>query len=130
MLNFPVNQRLWYALATEDIEPLKWALEATRERPRAAQWGQFPPSHDEQDLGRLTDEQRQKVFDACAPEKDMQIYDRGIRRRLAPMLHNDRRRMELAFSLLFSLPGTPMMQYGDEIGMGDDLSLTEREAGR
>ena len=53
----------------------------------------------------------------------MQLYDRGIRRRLAPMLGNDRRRLELAFSLLFSLPGTPMMQYGDEIGMGDDLSL-------
>jgi maltose alpha-D-glucosyltransferase / alpha-amylase len=130
MLNFPVNQRLWYALATEDIEPLKWALEATRERPRAAQWVQFLRSHDEQDLGRLTDEQRQKVFDACAPEKDMQIYDRGIRRRLAPMLHNDRRRLELAYSLLFSLPGTPMVQYGDEIGMGDDLSLPERECAR
>jgi maltose alpha-D-glucosyltransferase / alpha-amylase len=130
MLNFPVNQRLWYALATGDIEPLKWALEATRERPRAAQWVQFLRSHDEQDLGRLTDEQRRKVFEACAPDEDMQLYDRGIRRRLAPMLHNDRRRMELAFSLLFSLPGTPMMQYGDEIGMGDDLSLPERECAR
>jgi maltose alpha-D-glucosyltransferase/alpha-amylase len=130
MLNFPVNQRLWYALATGDLEPLKWALEATRERPRAAQWVQFLRSHDEQDLGRLTDEQRQKVFEACAPDEDMQLYDRGVRRRLAPMLHNDRRRMELAFSLLFSLPGTPMMQYGDEIGMGDDLSLPERECAR
>ncbi len=60
----------------------------------------------------------------------MQLYDRGIRRRLAPMLSNDRRRLELAFSLLFSLPGTPMMQYGDEIGMGDDLALDERECAR
>jgi maltose alpha-D-glucosyltransferase / alpha-amylase len=60
----------------------------------------------------------------------MQLYDRGIRRRLAPMLGNDRRRLELAFSLLFSLPGTPMLQYGDEIGMGDDLSLPERECAR
>ncbi len=60
----------------------------------------------------------------------MQLYDRGIRRRLAPMLGNDRRRLELAFSLLFSLPGTPMMQYGDEIGIGDDLRLPERECAR
>jgi maltose alpha-D-glucosyltransferase/alpha-amylase len=60
----------------------------------------------------------------------MQLYDRGIRRRLAPMLHGDRRRLELAFSLLFSLPGTPMMQYGDEIGIGDDLRLPERECAR
>ena len=60
----------------------------------------------------------------------MQLYDRGIRRRLAPMLKNDRRRLELAFSLLFSLPGTPMMQYGDEIGMGDDLTMEERECAR
>ena len=87
-------------------------------------------SHDELDLGRLTPEQRQKVFDAFGPEKRMQLYDRGIRRRLAPMLGNDRRRLELAFSLLFSLPGTPMMQYGDEIGIGDDLRLPERECAR
>jgi maltose alpha-D-glucosyltransferase/alpha-amylase len=91
---------------------------------------QFLRSHDELDLGRLTVEQRQKVFDAMGPERRMQLYDRGIRRRLAPMLHNDRRKLELAFSLLFSLPGTPMMQYGDEIGIGDNLRLPEREAAR
>ncbi len=130
MLNFPVNQRLFYALATADIDPLVWALEETRKRPRNAQWVQFLRSHDELDLGRLTDEQRQKVFEAFGPEKRMQLYDRGIRRRLAPMLGNDRRRLELAFSLLFSLPGTPMMQYGDEIGIGDDLRLPERECAR
>ena len=130
MLNFPVNQRLFYALATGDIDPLIRALEDTRERPRNAQWVQFLRSHDELDLGRLTAEQRQKVFDAFGPEKRMQLYDRGIRRRLAPMLGNDRRKLELAFSLLFSLPGTPMMQYGDEIGMGDDLRLPERECAR
>ena len=91
---------------------------------------QFLRSHDELDLGRLTEEQREKVFDAFGPEKRMQLYDRGIRRRLAPMLGNNRRRLELAFSLLFSLPGTPMMQYGDEIGIGDDLRLPERECAR
>ena len=130
MLNFPVNQRLFYALATADLEPLVWALEQTAKRPANAQWVQFLRSHDELDLGRLTPEQRQKVFDAFAPEERMQLYDRGIRRRLAPMLRGDRRRLELAFSLLFSLPGTPMMQYGDEIGMGDDLDLPERESAR
>jgi maltose alpha-D-glucosyltransferase/alpha-amylase len=130
MLNFPVNQRLFYALATGDLDPLVWALEQTAKRPVNAQWVQFLRSHDELDLGRLTEEQRQKVFEAFAPEKRMQLYDRGIRRRLAPMLHNDRRKLELAFSLLFALPGTPMMQYGDEIGMGDNLRLPERECAR
>jgi maltose alpha-D-glucosyltransferase/alpha-amylase len=130
MLNFPVNQRLFYALATADLDPLIWALEQTWKRPADAQWVQFLRSHDELDLGRLTEEQREKVFRAFAPERRMQLYDRGIRRRLAPMLGNNRRRLELAFSLLFSLPGTPMMQYGDEIGMGDNLKLSERECAR
>jgi maltose alpha-D-glucosyltransferase / alpha-amylase len=130
MLNFPVNQRLFYALATGDIDPLVRALEDTRRRPTNAQWVQFLRSHDELDLGRLTPEQRQKVFEAFGPEKRMQLYNRGIRRRLTPMLGNDRKKLELAFSLLFSLPGTPMMQYGDEIGIGDDLRLPERECAR
>jgi maltose alpha-D-glucosyltransferase / alpha-amylase len=130
MLNFPVNQRLFYALATGDIRPLVKALEDTYERPHAAQWVNFLRSHDELDLGRLTEPQRQKVFAAFGPDKSMQLYDRGIRRRIAPMLDNDRARMELAFSLLFTLPGTPMLQYGDEIGMGDNLKLPERECAR
>jgi maltose alpha-D-glucosyltransferase/alpha-amylase len=117
-------------MATADTEPLVWALEQTAKRPENAQWVQFLRSHDELDLGRLTDEQQQKVFEAFAPEKRMQLYGRGIRRRLTPMLGNNRRRLELAFSLLFSLPGTPMMQYGDEIGIGDNLRLPERECAR
>jgi maltose alpha-D-glucosyltransferase/alpha-amylase len=130
MLNFAVNQRMFYAMATADIRPLVKALEDTYERPHAAQWVNFLRSHDELDLGRLTDAQRQKVFEAFGPDKSMQLYNRGIRRRLAPMLDNDRARLELAFSLLFTLPGTPMLQYGDEIGIGDDLSLPERECAR
>jgi maltose alpha-D-glucosyltransferase / alpha-amylase len=130
MLNFPVNQRLFYALATGDTGPLVWALEQTWKRPFNAQWVQFLRSHDELDLGRLDDDQRERTFAAFAPDESMQLYHRGIRRRLAPMLGNDRRRLELAFSLLLSLPGTPMLQYGDEIGMGDDLSLPERECAR
>jgi maltose alpha-D-glucosyltransferase / alpha-amylase len=130
MLNFPVNQRLWYALATADTGPLRWALQHTAKRPPDAQWVNFLRSHDECDLGRLSAEQRAEVFAALAPDKRMQLYDRGIRRRMAPMLGGDQRRIELAFSLLFSLPGTPMIQYGDEIGMGDDLELDERECAR
>ena len=130
MLNFAVNQRLFYALATADTQPLVWALEQTAKRPPNGQWVNFLRSHDELDLGRLTVEQRQRVFDAFGPRKTMQLYNRGIRRRLAPMLGNNRARMELAFSLLFSLPGTPMMQYGDEIGIGENLRLPERECAR
>ena len=130
MLNFPVNQRLFYALASGDVGPLAWALEATKGKSYRAQWVQFLRSHDELDLGRLGEKERQAVFAAFGPEPRMQLYNRGIRRRLAPMLGNDRRRLELAFSLLFSLPGTPMMQYGDEIAMGDDLRLPERECAR
>ena len=130
MLNFPVNQRLWYALATGDIGPLRWAINETRTVPQHGQYVQFLRSHDECDLGRLTDEQRAKVFAACGPEPNMQLYNRGIRRRMAAMLGGDRRRIELALSLLFTLPGTPMIQYGDEIGIWDDLSLPERECAR
>jgi maltose alpha-D-glucosyltransferase / alpha-amylase len=130
MFNFQVNQHLFYALAASDCRPLVQALEATKPRPATAQWGLFLRNHDELDLGRLTEEQRQRVFECFGPEKEMQLYDRGIRRRLAPMLNGDRRRIELAYSLMFTLPGTPVIRYGDEIGMGDDLSLPERNCAR
>ncbi|MBY5805999.1 trehalose synthase [Rhizobium ruizarguesonis] len=130
MFNFQVNQALFYAFASADTRPLKKAMEATKPRPATAQWGLFLRNHDELDLGRLTDKQRGAVFAALGPEKDMQLYDRGIRRRLAPMLGGDRRRIEMAYSLLFSLPGTPVIRYGDEIGMGDDLNLPERDCAR
>jgi maltose alpha-D-glucosyltransferase / alpha-amylase len=130
MFNFQVNQHLFYALASADTRPLIKAMKATKPRPATAQWGLFLRNHDELDLGRLTEEQRQKVFDAFGPDKSMQLYDRGIRRRLAPMLHGDRRRIELAYSLLFTLPGTPVIRYGDELGMGDDLKQKERDCAR
>jgi maltose alpha-D-glucosyltransferase / alpha-amylase len=130
MFNFPVNQCLFFALASGDTQPLVKALMATKARPETAQWLQFLRKHDELDLGRLGEEERQRVFAEFAPEEGMQLYGRGIRRRLAPMLDGDRDRMELAYSLLFTLPGTPLLRYGDEIGMGDDLSLPEREAVR
>lgn len=129
MFNFYVNQHLFYALATADVAPLAEALDATRDIPPTAQWCQFLRNHDELDLGRLTEEQRAAVFARFGPEERMQLYGRGIRRRLAPMLGN-RSQIELAYSLVFSLPGTPVLRYGDEIGMGDDLGLPEREAVR
>src|SRR6202030_4231778 len=130
MFNFQVNQHLFYALAASDVRPLKKALKATKPRPKTAQWGMFLRNHDELDLGRLTKEQRETVFKAFGPEPEMQLYDRGIRRRLAPMLDGDRRRIELAYSLMFTLPGTPVLRYGDELGMGDDLKLPERQCAR
>jgi maltose alpha-D-glucosyltransferase/alpha-amylase len=129
MFNFWVNQHLFFALASGDARPLGKALEATRELPPLAQWAQFLRNHDELDLGRLGEEQRQAVFARFGPDREMQLYGRGIRRRLAPML-GDRQQIELAYSLLFALPGTPVIRYGDEIGMGEDLALDERDAVR
>jgi maltose alpha-D-glucosyltransferase / alpha-amylase len=130
MFNFFVNQNLFYALASSDSRPLAKALKATRPRPATAQWGLFLRNHDELDLGRLTKAQRDVVFRKFGPDKNMQLYDRGIRRRLAPMLGGDRRRLELAYSLMCTLPGTPVIRYGDEIGMGDNLDLPERNCAR
>jgi maltose alpha-D-glucosyltransferase/alpha-amylase len=130
MFNFDVNQHLFYALASADARPLVKAIKETKPRPATAQWGQFLRNHDELDLGRLEEQQRQTVFDAFGPEPEMQLYGRGIRRRLAPMLGGDRRRLELAYSLMLTLPGTPVIRYGDEIGMGDDLRLPERNCAR
>jgi maltose alpha-D-glucosyltransferase / alpha-amylase len=130
MFNFEVNQHLFIAMASSDSTPLIQAMNATRRRPDSAQWGQFLRNHDELDLGRLTKAERQTVFNAFGPDPKMQLYQRGIRRRLAPMLHGDRRRLELAYSLMFTLPGTPVLRYGDEIGMGDNLALEERNCTR
>jgi maltose alpha-D-glucosyltransferase/alpha-amylase len=95
--------------------------------PPSAQWAHFLRNNDELDLGRLSKANRDRVFAAFAPEKTMQLYQRGIRRRPASML-GDRRRLELAYSLVLSLPGTPVLRYGDEIGMGENLRLKERAA--
>jgi maltose alpha-D-glucosyltransferase/alpha-amylase len=130
MFNFEVNQHLFYALATSDSRPLVKAMRATKSRPTTAQWGHFLRNHDELDLGRLEKKQREAVFAAFGPDPDMQLYQRGIRRRLAPMLQGDRRRLELAYSLMMTLPGTPVIRYGDEIGMGDNLKLPERNCAR
>jgi maltose alpha-D-glucosyltransferase / alpha-amylase len=127
LFNFWVNQHLFAALATSDARLLARALEQTRRIPQQSQWAHFLRNHDELDLGRLPETLRARVFEAFGPEPSMQLYGRGIRRRLAPML-GDRARLELAYSLLFALPGTPVLRYGEEIGMGENLRLKERNA--
>ncbi len=125
---FGVNTQLWLALARCDAEPLVEALNMSPRLPAMAQWATFLRNHDELDLSQLTDEQRNDVMTAFAPKPDMRIYNRGIRRRLAPMLKGERRRIELAYSLQFTMPGTPVLRYGEEIGMGEDLKLPGRDA--
>jgi maltose alpha-D-glucosyltransferase / alpha-amylase len=128
LFNFLLNQRQFLAMARSDAAPIVAALEAAPAIPDTCQWATFLRNHDEIDLGRLSDRERADCFAAFGPEETMQLYGRGIRRRLAPMLGNDRRRMEMAYSLQVTLPGTPVLRYGEEIGMGDDLSLPERDA--
>lgn len=127
LFNFYANNVLFLALAREDATPIRRAFELLPSTPLVCQWVQWIRNYDELDLGRLTDEERQTVFDAFAPDENMRIYGRGIRRRLPPMVKGNRRRMELAYSLMFSFPGTPCIFMGEEIGMGEDLSLSDRE---
>ncbi|MDG4783558.1 alpha-amylase family protein [Micromonospora sp. WMMD961] len=128
LFDFMLNGRLMLALAREDPESLIEALRDTPKLPVGGQWATFLRNHDEIDLSRLTTEQRNQVYAQFGPDETMRIYDRGIRRRFAPMLGNDRRHLELAYALQFSMRGTPVLRYGEEIGMGEDLSLPGREA--
>jgi maltose alpha-D-glucosyltransferase/alpha-amylase len=128
LFDFMLNGRLMLALARRNPESIIDALRDTPALPLGGQWATFLRNHDEVDLSRLTAEQRDEVFQQFGPDQTMQLYGRGIRRRLAPMLNNDRRRLELAYSLQFSLRGTPVLRYGEEIGMGDDLSLAGRDS--
>jgi maltose alpha-D-glucosyltransferase / alpha-amylase len=130
LFHFMLNQNLFLALAQESAKPLIKGIQMPPELPETAQWANFLRVHDELDLGRLSKKDQEFVFDKFAPEENMRLYDRGIRRRLAPMLENNRRKIELANSLLLTLPGTPIIRYGQEIGMGDDLSLPERNSVR
>jgi maltose alpha-D-glucosyltransferase/alpha-amylase len=130
MFNFLLNQYLMLALARQQAAPLAEVFDKLPRVPPGAQWVTFLRNHDELDLSRLSEQERDEVYAAFAPDADMRVYNRGIRRRLAPMFGGDHRRCALAHSLLLSLPGTPMIRYGEEIGMGDDLSLPERIAVR
>ncbi|MEE1657654.1 alpha-amylase family protein [Microvirga sp. CF3062] len=130
IFNFMLNQNLFLALSRNDAEPIRRVMAQTPAIPPKSQWASFLRNHDELDLGRLSDAERGEVFAAFGPAPEMQAYERGIRRRLAPMLDGDERRIRLAFSLMFALPGTPVLWYGDEIGMGEDLALKERNSVR
>src|SRR3954467_15656130 len=125
-LGFLINQRLWLALARGEASPLEDLIRRLPVPPRDAGWGTFLRNHDELTLDKLEPAERDEVFAAFGPEKEMQIYGHGIRPRPAPMLGGDGPRLRMAWSLMYSLPGTPVMLYGDEIGMGENLSLEGR----
>ena len=123
-------QATYLSMARQDARPLVKALKQRPELHVANQWATFLRNHDELTLDKLSDEERQEVFDAFGPEPEMQLYDRGLKRRLPPMLGGDPRRVRMAYSLLFALPGTPALYFGEEIGMGEDLAAEGRMAVR
>jgi len=123
--HFPLMPRIYLALAQGDASAIVNILKDTPAIPENCQWTIFLRNHDELTLEMVTDEERKLMWREYAPEPKM-ILNLGIRRRLAPILNNDRRKIELVNSLLFSLPGAPIIYYGDEIGMGDNLNLPDR----
>ncbi len=123
-------QKMYLSLARQDPAELVKAIRERPAPPEEDQWGTFVRNHDELTLDKLTDEERQEVFAAFGPEEDMQLYGRGLRRRLPTMLGNDPARIKMVYSLLFSLPGTPVLFYGEEIGMGENLAADGRNAVR
>jgi trehalose synthase len=130
LFNFHVNQYLHLALVRRHADPIRKAIANLPEIPEDCQWANFLTNHDELTLDQLTEAERQEVFEAFAPEEHMRLYDRGIRRRLPSMLDGHRDRLRLAYSTLFSLPGTPVLFYGEEIGMGENLEIPDRKAVR
>ena len=128
--DFISMQRMYLSLAREDARPLAASLAERPKPPKDCQWATFVRNHDELTLDKLTDEEREEVFDAFAPEEDMRLYGRGIRRRLPTMLGGDTRRVRMVYSLLFSLPGVPVLFYGEEIGMGENLKIPGRRSVR
>lgn len=127
--HFPVMPRIYMALRSGDVTPIVNILARTPAIPDNCQWCIFLRNHDELTLEMVTEEERQWMWQEYAPEPRMRL-NLGIRRRLTPLLDNDRRKIELANSLLFTLPGSPILYYGDEIGMGDDIWLPDRHGVR
>src|SRR3954468_1808595 len=123
-------QRLYLSLARNDPAELVKALRSRPDPQHESQWATFVRNHDELTLDKLSDDERKEVFDAFGPKESMQLYGRGLRRRLPPMLGNDPARLRMVYSLLFSLPGTPVLFYGEEIGMGENLAAEGRNAVR
>jgi maltose alpha-D-glucosyltransferase/alpha-amylase len=129
LFSFMGNQTLTLALAREEAAPLVNGLKTQPQPPDIGQWAYFVRNHDELTLDKLSDEEQNEVLQRFNQDKEqVWIYDRGLRRRFPPLVDNDPRRVRLAYSLMLTLPGTPVLFYGEEIGMGDDLSLEERHA--
>jgi maltose alpha-D-glucosyltransferase/alpha-amylase len=127
--HFPLMPRMFMALRREQRYPITEILERTPPIPKQAQWGLFLRNHDELTLEMVTDDERDYMWGEYAKDPRMKL-NLGIRRRLAPLLNNGRRQMELFYGLLLSLPGTPILYYGDEIGMGDNIYLGDRDGVR
>ena len=127
--HFPLMPRMFMGLRLEDRKPITEILQQTPEIPASCQWCLFLRNHDELTLEMVTDMERDYMYDVYAESKTMRL-NLGIRRRLAPLLENDRRRIELMNGMLMSLPGTPIIYYGDEIGMGDNVNLGDRNGVR
>ena len=131
LFNFYVNNFMYLAFAREEATPVARALQRMPlEITEKEQLATFLRNHDELNLDKLSRNEREEVFKIFAPDENMRIFGRGIRRRLASMLDKDRKKMELAHSLLLTLPGTPVLRYGEEIGMGEDLSMKGRSSVR
>jgi trehalose synthase len=130
LFDFIGMQAVYLALARGDAEPIATALTGRPDIDPDSQFATFVRNHDELTLDKLSDAERQEVFQAFGPEERMQVYGRGLRRRLPTMLDGDPRRIRMVYSLLFSLPGTPVLFYGEEIGMGENLEVEGRLAVR
>jgi trehalose synthase len=130
LFDFVGMQSCYLSLARQDATPLVRTLTNRPAVSPDSQWASFLRNHDELTLDKLTEEQRQEVFAAFGPDPAMQLFGRGLRRRLPPMLDGDERRLRMAYSLIFSLPGTPVLFYGEEIGMGENLDVEGRLAVR
>jgi trehalose synthase len=128
--NFVLNQAMHLAFARGDPEPLERALAALPDIPPDAAWANWVRNHDELSLDQLSDPERDEVFSVFGQDPDTRIYGRGLRRRLPSMVEGDERRIRLAYSLMFSLPGTPVLFYGEEIGMSENLETEGRLAVR
>ena len=127
--HFLLMTRIFMALQLQDMTTLQWIMDRIPALPENCQWGIFLRCHDELTLEMVTPEQRQWMVEQYAPDPRMRL-NLGIRRRLAPLLDNDHRKIKLANSLLFTLPGSPVLYYGDEIGMGDNIWLPDRNGVR
>ena len=127
--NFPIMPRIFQAIAAGKSDPIIKIMKETPPIPESCQWCTFLRNHDELTLEMVTDEVRQMLWNFYAPEKSMRL-NLGIRRRLAPLLNGDVQKIELLYAILFSLPGSPIVYYGDEIGMGDNTNLNDRDGVR